>query len=1148
MTIIYDVTGHKGGGGKQHTPQETPDSLHSLAKIRILLALGEGEFESITSASELRQRVYLDGTPIQNADLSENFPGARVEFRPGTQHQDVIHGFSAVESEQSVGVKLENGTPWVRQINDTSLDAVRIRIGIPALYTNEDNGDLVGGRIDYKIVVYTDNADPREFRFAAVGKTMSLYERDHRIELPPNVNTGWRVEVHRMTADSTSAKVVNDIRVQSITEIIDARLRYPLTALLFVEFDAKAFQNIPRVSIKCKGRKVLIPNNYDPINHTYSGDWDGTFKRAWTDNPAWHWYDICITERFGLGRRIKPQMLNRYALYQIAQRCDQLVSDGNGGREIRFKNDMYIQSQTDAWTVLKDLAAIFAGMTWWGNQMLNIVSDQPVAAVSHTITNASVIDGRFDYASGSQKTRYSTFAVAYGNPKNHYEDAIATGQRVELVRRHKINRLDITAIGCTRESEAQRRGHWALISNQLDQQVSFKVGMEGLFFIPGSVVAIADTNISGGFETRGGRLLPDPGTRTVLNTDSEITFRPGDKFLVRTDSGNVETREIASVNGNKVTLKTALDANPIPDQPFCVDGDDIQLQKFRITDLEYDDSTSTFSVRGIEYNDSKYDAVDNGARLDPGIFTQVPDGVMKGPESVTITPSQISSQGQLITNVDIVFPPVKDAVVYEIQWRRTSLQNMEIQWGNDWVNIPRTASNGAHIPNVFSGNYQARVRAIGMGDISSPWVSSAITPVEGRLGGLNAPIITNAISGLHQILWKWNHNNAATDISYTELEVRKTGETEWKFLTNVPYPGSEYAQTSLEFGIYQQLRARVADKIGNLSDWSAPFEGQVSDKVDEYMKGLDDAFLTSEDGKRFQEAIDTMPQGIYEAMLTDAQQLFNARAEYKGIYAEISVAYNVAADANKAVAQLETLIGTRLDDAEAAIHTLQTAQSTQEQAFAQYQQTVAAKFADQEAAIQSVQTATADVAGALAEYKTQVAAQFGQQSAAIEQKMTSTFNHSGGNATYSLKAGVTYKGTYYDAGMQISVVTSGDAVKSRIAFKADQFYIMHPSNGSLSSAFIVDGGQVYIDTARIKDASINFAQITDTLQSNNFASGSRGWRIQKGGSAEFNEVTVRGNLYATSGNFGFSGGTVTIDKTGVNVPLPGGGRVKVGTW
>ena len=344
------------------------------------------------------------------------------------------------------------------------------------------------------------------------------------------------------------------------------------------------------------------------------------------------------------------------------------------------------------------------------------------------------------------------------------------------------------------------------------------------------------------------------------------------------------------------------------------------------------------------------------------------------------------------------------------------------------------------------------------------------------------------------------------------------------------------------------MRARVADKIGNLSDWSAPFEGQVSDKVDEYMKGLDDEFLTSEDGKRFQEAIDTMPQGIYESMLTDAQQLFNARAEYKGIYAEITVAYNVAADAHKAVAQLETLIGTRLDDAEAAIHTLQTAQSTQEQAFAQYQQTVAAKFAEQEAAIQSVQTATADVAGALAEYKTQVAAQFGQQSAAIEQKMTSSFNHAGGSATYSLKAGVTYNGTYYDAGMQLSVVAEGGAVKSRIAFKADQFYIMHPSNGSLSSAFIVDGGQVYIDTARIKNASINFAQITDTLQSNNWNPGSSGWRIAKDGGAEFNNVTIRGNLFATTGNFGFSGGSVQIDATGINVPLPGGGRVKVGTW
>lgn len=1080
-TEVYSVTGHKGGGGKQHTPTETPDSLHSLSKIRMLLALGEGEFEAIPSDAELRKRVYLDGTPIQNEDGSENFPDTRVEFRAGTQSQDVINGFSSVESETSVNVKVEQATPWVRQVSDLSLDAVRIRIGIPALYTNEDDGDLVGGRINYRITVYTDNADPRVFNFAAIGKTTTLYERDHRVELPPNAVTGWRVEVRRLSADSTSAKVVNAFQVQSITEIIDARLRYPLTALLFVEFDAKAFANIPAVSIKCKGRKVLIPTNYNPVAHTYSGDWDGTFKRAWTDNPAWHWYDICISDRFGLGRRIKPEMLNRYALYQIAQRADQLVSDGNGGQEIRFKNDLYLQSQTEAWTVLKDIAAIFAGMTWWGGQMLNIVSDQPVSAASHTLTNANVIDGRFDYASGSTKTRYSTFKVAYGNPANHYEDAVATGQRPDLVRRFKINPLSITAIGCARESEAQRRGHWGLISNQLDQQVSFQVGLEGLFYIPGSVIAVADVNISGGLEIRGGRLLENPGTRRVLNTDVAITFNAGDRFLVRTANGTVEDTTIASVDGNQVTLSRDLEADPIPFQPFCVDGDDIQVQLFRITDLQYDDDTNTFTVRGLEYNESKYDAVDNGARLEPGIFTQIPDGVIKGPESVTIQASQVSSQGVLVTNVDVVFPPVENALVYEIQWRRTSLQEMEIQWGNDWVNLPRTASNGARIENVYAGNYQARVRAIGTGETSSPWVSSDITEVSGRMGGLNAPIITAAVSGLHQILWKWNMNNAATDISYSELQVRPLNGGDWTFLTQAPYPQADYAQTSLEFGIYQTLRVRVADKLGNLSGWSDPFNGQVSANADDYMEGLTDGFLSAEDGKELQRQINTTPQAIYENMLTDAALMLDAKAAYGDIYGQVTIAYNVAADANQAVAKLQQTIGTRLDDAEAAIQTNATAISTQE--------------------------------SALAEYKIDVAAQFGDQSAAIEQKMTSSFTNDGGSAMYSLKAGVTFNGVYYDAGMVLSVIANGDGtVTSRIAFAADQFYIMNKSNGQLVSAFIIDQGNVYINSARIQNASISFAQISDTLQSDDYVAATQGWRIGKNGTFELNSSNGNGRM------------------------------------
>ena len=1140
MIQEYSVTGHKGGGGKPHTPQETPDSLHSLAKVRMLIALGEGEFENIPTANELRQRVYLGGTPVQNADGSENFPNTRVEFRPGTQSQSVIPGFSAVESEIPVGVKVEKNQPWVRQISNLGLDAVRIRIGIPALYTQEDDGDLVGGRIDYQIVVYTDNASPKTFNFSAVGKTMSLYERDHRIELPEGAASSWRVEVRRVTNDSTDARVVNAFQVQSITEIIDARLRYPLTALLFVEFDAKAFQNIPLVSIRAKGRKVLVPTNYNPVTHTYSGNWDGTFKRAWTDNPAWHWYDICITERLGLGRRIKPEMLNRYAIYQIAQRCDQLIPDGNGGQEIRFKNDMYIQAQTDAWTVLKDLAAIFAGMSWWGNQMLNLISDQPVTSAAHVLNNANVIDGRFDYATGSQKTRYSTFAVAYGDPTNHYADAIANGMRSELVRRYKINQLSISAIGCTRQSEAQRRGHWALITNQLDSQVSFQVGLEGLFYIPGSVVAIADVNISGGAEIRGGRLTDPPGNRNVVITDQEITFRHGDRFIVRTAGGQMETRDIVSVSGTSVTLDSALSADPIPNQPFVVDGDDIQVQQYRITDLQYDDANNTFTVRGVEYNESKYDAVDKGSRLDTGIYTQVPDSTLKGPASVTLKPTQVSSQGVLITNVDIVFPPVPNAMVYEIQWRRTSLQDTSVSWGNDWVNLPRTASNGARVENVFEGNYQARVRAIGMGETSSPWVSSAITSVSGRIGALKAPIMLTAESGLHQIKWRWDLNNAASDISYTELQVQVPGQSTWTFVTNAPYPADDYAQTSLEFGIYLNARARVADKMGNLSGWSNVVQGQVSDNVNDYMKGLDESFLSAEDGKVLLEKINTTPEGIYESMLGDHQSILSERAEFGNIYADIQVNYNLIADQTQALSQLETLVSAHYRDQQSAVYTLQTANATQDQAFAAYQTSVAARFgtvegkvdnngnaiAQNEAAIATNQQAIATQTQALADYKVQVAAEFGQQSAAIEQKMTSQFTATSGSAIYSLKAGVTYNGTYYDAGMVLSTIANGSGVISRIAFKADQFYIMHPSNGTLVSAFIVSGGAVYIDTARINNASISFAQISDTLRSNNFVSGSTGWNLPKSGNAEFNNVVVRGAVYANTGSF-----TGTINAT-----------------
>lgn len=842
MREIYKVTGGKGGGSKAHTPSESPDSLHSLARTRILLGLSEGEVENIATEDELRKRVMLDGTPIRNADGTENYPNAKVQFRPGTQSQAPIDGFPAVESETGVGLVVKKGTPWQKSYTNLSLDAVRIRIGIPRLSTVEKDGDTVGGTIDYTIKVYTDNANPQEYKFRATGKTTSLYERDHRINLPRGAASQWRIEVIRETADSTSDTVQNTLQVQSYTEIIDAKLRYPLTALLAVEFDAKNFPRTPLISIKMKGRKVDVPTNYDPINRTYSGSWDGSFKRAWTNNPAWIWYDICKNDIFGLGRWIKPAMLNRYALYEISQRCDQQVPDGKGGdgKEPRFLCDVYIQDKVSGWQLLKDIASIFAGMTWWGNQMMNVVSDGPVAATSHVLTNANVIDGAFTYASGSGKTKYSTFIVNYSDPQNHYKDTPTAGQRPDLVRRFKINQTSLKAIGCTRESEAQRRGHLVLVNSDIEDQVTFKVGLEGLFYIPGMVVPIADWKLSGGAEIRGGRCN---GSGTTVNTDQPITWKAGDHIQVRNAAGVMQDIEVTLAEGTKLTLASSV-GTLADNTPFVIDGKSIQTQLYKITKVKRADAAGVFEVTGLLYNPDKWDAVDNGARLDPRILTEIPDSVQPAPESVTITPVEVLVQSTRRTNLDISWPKAAKALAYEVQFRRMSLQDLN-SWSNDWINLPRTASQGVTIENVTAGTYMARVRAIGNNEASSPWVESPAVKATGRAGAVPAPINLAPAGKPFGIHWSWAFAAGTDDTAFTEL-VYKVGQTGQELpLANVAYPGKLYEQMGLARGSIIFVKARLRDRLGNVSPWTAYVQGMASDNTDDYFNGIDEAIKGS---------------------------------------------------------------------------------------------------------------------------------------------------------------------------------------------------------------------------------------------------------------------------------------------------------------
>ncbi|MWT51207.1 DUF1983 domain-containing protein [Escherichia coli] len=836
------ITGAKGGSQKQHTPVEQPDSAQSMARCRMLLALGEGEFAGGLDATS----IFLDGTPLGNSDGTMNFENVSWEFRPGTQTQTPIPGFPAVENETTVGVSLTKATPWTRALSNTQIDAVLVRIGIPGLQQQENDGDIVGTTVKYHIDLAVDGgAFSTVMTRTVTEKLSSLYELTHRINLP-KASTGWQIRVVRDTDDSTSQMLQNKTQVQAITEVIDARLRYPHTALLYVSFNAKSFNNIPKVSCKPKGRIIRIPSNYDPIARTYSGTWDGTFKWGWTNNPAWIWFDVLTEPRFGLGRRVMPEMLDKWELYRIAQRCDQKVPDGKGGSgtEPRFMFDVYIQAQADAWQVIKDIAAGFNGMTFWGNNMFNVVSDMPAdTSKLQILTRASVV-GKPVYSSGSEKTRYSSALINFSDPDNHYQDRTTAVMFPDLVKQFKFKQTQITAIGCTRESEAQRRGGWAVYSNSLDRIITLQTGLDGYVYVPGTVFAFADERLSG--RVYGGRITGYNAGLKAVTTDRGTSAVAGDTLMIRTRGGTVESRVIQAVNGTQLVVATPFTAEPLPNAVFVIDAGQLRLQYFRVTNLRFDDEENTFTITGAEYNASKYDAVDNNARLDTPPISLIPTGLVNQPTNIVVASYDAVRQGQRVATltaswdapVDKNGKPQADVIAYRVQWKRGD---------NEWVNVPETGLRNIEVPGIFEGDYLVRVRAINSGGASSLWATSTLTHLKGRAGDVPKPVGLKAsedvVFGIN-VTWGFPANTGDTLSTELQYSIAADGSNPM-LLASVPYPQKLYQQMGLKAGQEFWYQARLVDRIGNQSGWTDWVRGQasidVSDITDVILEEIKDS-------------------------------------------------------------------------------------------------------------------------------------------------------------------------------------------------------------------------------------------------------------------------------------------------------------------
>lgn len=1089
------ISGSKGNASSS-TPTESPDSLHSTAYAKVLDVISEGPIFGLANGN---QSIFLDGTPIQNGDGSVNFQNYSVDSRVGTQDQDFLAGFPSVENETAVGVALTSDTPWVHQVENTQLTAVRIRFGVPALeQTNTSNGDVTGYRIEYAIDVAVDGGSYQQVLSNAFdGKTTSLYERSERIELPV-ATTSWLVRVRRITANAHNSYIQDVVNIEAITEIIDRKLRYPMTALVGLSFDAQSFSSVPTRAYDIKGLIISVPSNYDPDSRTYSGAWDGTFKQAWTNNPAWIFYDLVLNERYGMGRYVDASMIDKWGLYAVAQYCDVMVPDGKGGEEPRFTCNCVIQAQADAYKVLQDIASIFRGIAFWGAGEVFARADMPSDPVV-LYTQANVIGGGFQYVGSTFKTRYTVAQVSWNDPSNQYQQAVEYVPDDDGIARYGVLKAQITAFGTTSQGQAHRLGLWSLLTSRYETNtVSFQVGLDANLCMPGDIIAVADPRKAG--RRIGGRIRSASGA--VVTLDKAPAVSVGDRLTVIQQNGLAQARTVQSIEGDAITVTQAFDVDAVPGAVWMLENTNVVSQLFRVVSIQEasDNGQITYTINATQYEPGKYAQIDSGAQIQQRPITITPPSAQAPPANVSVSTYSYTDQGIAKTNMVIAWAAAASAVIYLPEWQKDN---------GEWVSASQTGGLQAEVSGIYQGGYIARVRAQNPIGVTSIPAYSAATQLTGKT---SPPPAVTSLTTTTQIFsieldWTLPADGSANDTQRTEIWYSKTPAfSDAVKLSDYAYPQAKANLMGLAAGQSFYFWARLVDTSGNVGPWypdGAGVNGQSSSDATDLLTMLTGKITSSQLGSDLLDSIDSI---VVPDMAGSSADFAGDETVYAGMWTETSARQ----EADLALAQ-------KTDGLAAQIST---------------------SLATLSAAVQTETQARVNADSATASQITLVQTQVDSNAAAVQTNAQSYADLSGRvSASYQIKTQITSNGRTYIAGIGVGVDNSSGVVESTVLVSASQFAVIDPNGTSVSSPFVIQGGQTFISQAFIGIGWITSLMIGDVIQSTAIgANGQPRWKLDKNGTLTLN------------GANGGSGYMTLSDSTMLVYDNNGTLRVRLGLW
>ena len=856
--------------GSARTPHEAPDSLKSAQRLR---AIGLISLGPIKGPVNKWKSTFFDNTPIQNEngvddndEASFNFKNTEVSFTLGTQDQAPLQGFEMSEREVSVSTEVKYTTPITRTVTDPDVTRLRVTLGVNALYEQNDQGDTNGTSVWFRILI---NGLPRA-TYEINGKSSSRFYRSYIVDNLPE--RPFTVTVERTTTDSKSQRLQNTTNWVSYTEIIDTKLSYPNMALVGIKTDSRYNPNFPNVNFLLYGRLVKVPSTYDPETRTYSTAlWKGDWKQAWTNNPAWVFYDLVTDPLAGLGKRVGDYGLDKFQLYQIAKYCDELVDDGYGGKEPRMTANLWLTDQRSAYEVLSDMASVFRAIAVWNGTQFTAIQDRTADPVC-TYSQANVIDGKFSRQYAAMKSIYTAAEVEYADERNMYQKAIEYVADDFMIDRYGYNVKKMTAYATTSRGQAHRWGKWVLATSLLEQcTITFSVGRQGLLHLPGDIIEVADNDYAG--KTLGGRVVAVNGREVTLDQPIEIS---GNSYLsYLNDEMKVVKVAISSVDSkNKavVTLATVPTGLESMDD-WVLKTPAVSTQLYRAIGITENDDGS-YTITALQHEPQKEAIVDGSASFVPVETTAHTGGAQK----VANAEANINENGVKLT---WEMPSSNSIVKYEVRLYRNGVLYQT------YLDLETTELTFDDLPD---GSYVAEIRSKNAnGQLSDP-----VT----RAFEINLTINRLTTKSLYfSIQLDWDLPKTATVGNYTEIwRSVDNNISNAKKIATLPYPQNSYILNGIDLNESYYFFVRCGDKAGNKGQFTEGVFGEADHNPDTLLNVLEGQITRSQLGSdliaSLQQDIDTAvagEAGLRQSAVANAvsQIMAESQARAKAIQDEV---------------------------------------------------------------------------------------------------------------------------------------------------------------------------------------------------------------------------------------------------------------------